>query len=226
MSEHPTTAALGFQPDKRIELMQSLRERIIGYALQDPRFTNGQLVGEMTSSGPGALRVGWDGSVCNEDGAFLMRFISWANPVFILEVGTWFGLSAHAMAIEQTRCRGEAHIETIDDNDVFAPHPDLYKGAVEFRNGRSSELLRKIPLLPDLIFYDGDLREEDEQILSCIEWGAFFLTHDYILTPGAGEKGNINVERLLKLNPNLHVLVPEGNENNKSVAVVSFKQIV
>ena len=135
-------------------------------------------------------------STSNEDCYFLKKLCLEFNPTKILEIGTYVGKSAYAMA-----SGSDCPIYTIDRyNDSFLT-PHKYKHLTDkiIRHPRmdSIDFWKKYPDLNgfDFIFVDGWLRQEDvENIFGRTLDNFWFVCHDYRFK----DNGEEIVNRMLK----------------------------
>ncbi len=134
-------------------------------------------------------------STSNEDCYFLKKMCEEYNPTKILEIGTFVGKSAYAMA-----AGSNCMIYTVDrDKDNFLK-PDKYnylaKRIIRHPLMDSMDFWKNYPDLNgfDFVFVDGWLRQEDvENIFERTLDNFWFLCHDYRLN----DKGEEVVKRML-----------------------------
>ena len=134
-------------------------------------------------------------STSNEDCYFLKKMCEEYNPTKILEIGTFVGKSAYAMA-----AGSNCMIYTVDrDKDNFLK-PDKYnylaKRIIRHPLMDSMDFWKNYPELNgfDFVFVDGWLRQEDvENIFERTLDNFWFLCHDYRLN----DKGEEVVKRML-----------------------------
>ena len=135
-------------------------------------------------------------STSNEDCYFLKKLCEEYKPKKILEIGTFVGKSAYAMA-----SGSDCMIYTIDrDKDKFLK-PDKYKYLADriirhpFMD--SIDFWKNYPDLDgfDFVFVDGWLRQKDvENIFDKTLDNFWFMCHDYRIN----DKGEEVVNRMLK----------------------------
>ena len=135
-------------------------------------------------------------STSNEDCYFLKKLCKEYNPTKILEIGTFVGKSAYAMA-----SASECMIYTVDCNMDKFLKPPKYKHLADriIRHPRmhSIDFWKNYPDQNgfDFIFVDGWLKQEDvENIFERTLDNFWFACHDYRLN----DKGEEVVNRMLK----------------------------
>ena len=134
-------------------------------------------------------------STSNEDCYFLKKMCEEYNPTKILEIGTFVGKSAYAMA-----SGSDCMIYTIDrDKDKFLK-PEKYKylsdRIIRHPFMDSIDFWKNYPDLDgfDFVFVDGWLRQKDvENIFERTLDNFWFLCHDYRFN----DKGEEVVKRML-----------------------------
>jgi predicted O-methyltransferase YrrM len=134
-------------------------------------------------------------STSNEDCYFLKKMCEEYNPTKILEIGTFVGKSAYAMA-----AGSNCMIYTVDRNKDNFLKPDKYnylaKRIIRHPLMDSMDFWKNYPDLNgfDFVFVDGWLRQEDvENIFERTLDNFWFLCHDYRLN----DKGEEVVKRML-----------------------------
>jgi predicted O-methyltransferase YrrM len=134
-------------------------------------------------------------STSNEDCYFLKKMCEEYNPTKILEIGTFVGKSAYAMA-----AGSNCMIYTVDRNKDNFLKPDKYnylaKRIIRHPLMDSMDFWKNYPELNgfDFVFVDGWLRQEDvENIFERTLDNFWFLCHDYRLN----DKGEEVVKRML-----------------------------
>jgi hypothetical protein len=134
-------------------------------------------------------------STSNEDCYFLKKMCEEYKPKKILEIGTFVGKSAYAMA-SGSNCI----IYTVDrDKDKFLKPPKykhLSDRIIRHPNMDSIDFWKNYPDLDgfDFVFVDGWLRQEDvENIFQRTLDNFWFLCHDYRLN----DKGEEVVKRMM-----------------------------
>tara|TARA_B100001250_G_scaffold414568_1_gene453958 strand:- start:92 stop:607 length:516 start_codon:yes stop_codon:yes gene_type:complete len=135
-------------------------------------------------------------STSNEDCYFLKKLCKEYNPTKILEIGTFVGKSAYAMA-----SASECMIYTVDCNMDKFLKPPKYKHLADriIRHPRmhSIDFWKNYPDQNgfDFIFVDGWLKQEDvENIFERTLDNFWFACHDYRFN----DKGEEVVNRMLK----------------------------
>ena len=135
-------------------------------------------------------------STSNEDCYFLKKLCLEFNPTKILEIGTFVGKSAYAMA-----SGSDCPIYTIDRNKNMFLEPPKYKHLADkiIRHPPmdSIDFWRNYPDISgfDFVFVDGWLRQEDvENIFERTLDNFWFVCHDYRFK----DKGEEMVNRMLK----------------------------
>jgi len=135
-------------------------------------------------------------STSNEDCYFLKKLCKEYNPTKILEIGTFVGKSAYAMA-----SASDCMIYTVDCNMDKFLKPPKYKHLADriIRHPRmhSIDFWKNYPDQNgfDFIFVDGWLKQEDvENIFERTLDNFWFACHDYRLN----DKGEEVVNRMLK----------------------------
>ena len=137
-------------------------------------------------------------STSNEDCYFLYEKCLEYKPKKILEIGTFVGKSAYAMALGS-----DCEIHTLDKNrDRFIVH-DGFERIIRYPNTESMEFWKNGMDGFDFVFVDGRLNFEDcENIFEKTLDNFWFLCHDYrhwIDRPGAlTPKGEDAVNKMLK----------------------------
>jgi hypothetical protein len=136
------------------------------------------------------------GAINKDEYVFLHKAMKYFKPVNVLEVGTWFGTSANAIAGAIT-----GRVYTCDKNDLFvAPRENIV-----YHNKLSGDLMKclvdeKIKI--DLAFWDAKFMRGDSDILLSLVKPLVFMCHDY----EQPEKGWRCVQELkAKLGDKLHV---------------------
>jgi hypothetical protein len=140
-------------------------------------------------------------SIGNQDAIFLQLACLVEKPKKIMEIGTWLGTSAYAMA--QT---SDALIYTCDEGpDNFYIHEGNESYAnriIRHPETHSSKFFKKIDGGFDFVFVDGWLNDDDaEGIFEKCEDNFTFIAHDYYRPEKPKPvfcKGYQAVERMLK----------------------------
>ena len=135
-------------------------------------------------------------STSNEDCNYLKKLCLEFKPTKILEIGTYVGKSAYAMA-----SGSDCPIYTIDRDKNKFLRPEKYKALADkiktHPNMDSIDFWRNYPDLNefDFIFVDGWVRQEDvENIFERTLDNFWFVCHDY----NSNDKGEEVVNRMLK----------------------------
>jgi len=122
-------------------------------------------------------------------GKVLGMIVSMIKPELILEIGTYTGYSAIAMALSMT---GKAVLHTIEKNDeLFDLSSSFMKKAgvsdkIIMHTGDARTTIPGLKSDFDLVFIDGDKREYPEYyklVLECLKPGGFILV-DNVLWDG------------------------------------------
>ena len=150
-----------------------------------------------------------ENSISSADAIFLQLACLVERPKKIMEIGTWVGTSAYALA-QATIRRGyfdlEVPIYTCDDGPdnfyVVEGQESYTKRIIRHPETHSSEFLKNIDGGFDFVFVDGWLKDDDvEGIFEKCEDNFTFITHDYY-RPEESElvfcKGHHAVERMIK----------------------------
>ena len=121
---------------------------------------------------------------------FLHKAIKYFKPTNILEVGTWFGTSANAMA---SALPEGGMVYTCDKYDLFVGEREN----IIYNNGWSSKFISSLitkGIKIDMVFWDAQFKDGDaDKIIGMIK-PFIFITHDYEV----GEKGWRCVRELKK----------------------------
>ena len=126
-------------------------------------------------------------SISGADAIFLQLSCLVERPKKIMEIGTWVGTSAYALA-QATIRRGyfdlEVPIYTCDDGPdnfyVVEGQESYTKRIIRHPETHSSEFLKNIDGGFDFVFVDGWLKDDDvEGIFEKCEDTFTFITHDY-----------------------------------------------
>ena len=140
-------------------------------------------------------------SIGRADAIFLQLACLVERPKKIMEIGTWLGTSAYAMA--QT---SDTLIYTCDqgpDNFYIHEGNDSYTNRIiRHSDTHSSEFLKKIDGGFDFVFVDGNIDDDDvEGIFEKCEDNFTFISHDYYRPEKPNPvfcKGHHAAERMLK----------------------------
>ena len=128
-----------------------------------------------------------ENSISSADAIFLQLACLVERPKKIMEIGTWVGTSAYALA-QATIRRGyfdlEVPIYTCDDGPdnfyVVEGQESYTKRIIRHPETHSSEFLKNIDGGFDFVFVDGWLKDDDvEGIFEKCEDTFTFITHDY-----------------------------------------------
>jgi len=128
-----------------------------------------------------------ENSISSADAIFLQLACLVERPKKIMEIGTWVGTSAYALA-QATIRRGyfdlEVPIYTCDDGPdnfyVVEGQESYTKRIIRHPETHSSEFLKNIDGGFDFVFVDGWLKDDDvEGIFEKCEDTFIFITHDY-----------------------------------------------
>lgn len=133
------------------------------------------------------------GSVSLEDARFLSDIVQKHRPKVIVEIGTWFGTSAYAMAFAMRVADIYGHIFTCDTKDLFMPGLCTRDGRllenVYYKNLKSTKMLKqmlKIGIKIDFVFCDGQVSPKDWRLIMKLfgDNPMFVATHDRDLKKG------------------------------------------
>jgi len=133
--------------------------------------------------------ISHSGSISSRDCEILYELVKKNNPKRILEIGTWFGVSA--MVLDKSSS-DETMVYTCDKHDFC----QYESPTVKRFTGRSTlfyKVMKKKGLEFDFVFMDGRFLDDDQNLLLKILCkNAVYVTHDY--EPGG--KGKRNIEKL------------------------------
>lgn len=149
------------------------------------------------------IRVGTknDGSTSFSDCRFLQLLCIEKQPKKILEIGTWVGSTAYAMAFATND--SNASIHTCDNQNAFCKTECPEAKRINLNpNTYSSDLLTDKKALSgiDYIFNDANVSYEDcKKIYDLAVDNFYFVTHDYYDSIGKHEKGYEAIQNLIKV---------------------------
>ena len=132
-----------------------------------------------------------------EDDLFIYNKVVEIKPKIIVEIGTWYGLSACVMAKALVDCgMRDSVIYTCDKNNMYIPE-NPFATMIKFYNMQSKEFLKSLKrdgVKTDLMFIDGRLNEKDANRMYNIFNGLrTYMLHDYFI-----DKGKFNFEEITK----------------------------
>lgn len=161
------------------------------------------------------------------DCLYIYLLIRYYRPEVIVEVGTLTGTVTNIMWNAMLDNGYMGKIYTCDKTDVFnywgkEPKAFPYINYFHLESDKMLSKLIKKSVKIDFCFYDAQLMKGDnKKLLKLYRERQIFATHDF----KDGEKGNRNIAKMIKKNPNGKTIKPEpfkinGQKINSSVAII------
>lgn len=157
-------------------------------------------------------------------GTILSMLIKMTDPLTVLEIGTYTGYSAIAMAMA---IRPDGIVYTIERNDELADISGKYfeksglSGKIKSYSGDALQIIPTLTMMFDLVFIDGDKREYCDYynaVFSKVRIGGFIIA-DNILWDGKVADPTVNDKMTSGIREFNHLVVNDPRTENSIIPV-------